>query len=83
MTAFVPMRQLLQERTYSLTLTILVMGSGAAVAFPQTFPTFGNWSQLLLNVSIDTIVAVGMMLLLVSGVFDLSVGVGGGLCGSN
>jgi len=68
------MRLLLQERTYSLTLTILLVGIGAAIAFPQTFPTFGNWSQLLLNLSIDTIVAVGMMLLLVSGVFDLSVG---------
>ncbi|GAB2602259.1 ABC transporter permease [Spirosoma areae] len=68
------MRQLLQERTYSLTLTILLVGIGATIAFPQTFPTFGNWSQLLLNLSIDTIVAVGMMLLLVAGVFDLSVG---------
>ncbi len=68
------MRHLLQERTYSLTITILLVGIGAAVAFPQTFPTFGNWSQLLLNLSIDTIVAVGMMLLLVAGVFDLSVG---------
>lgn len=68
------MRTLLQERTYSLTLTIVLVGIGAAVAFPQTFPTFGNWSQLLLNLSIDTIVAVGMMLLLVAGVFDLSVG---------
>ena len=68
------MRQLLQERTYSLTITILLVGIGAAIAFPQTFPTFGNWSQLLLNLSIDTIVAVGMMLLLIAGVFDLSVG---------
>lgn len=68
------MRQLIQERTYSLTLTILLVGISAAITFPQTFPTFGNWSQLLLNLSIDTIVAVGMMLLLVSGVFDLSVG---------
>jgi ribose transport system permease protein len=69
-----PLRHLLRDRTYSLTLTILLVGIGAAVAFPQTFPTFGNWSQLLLNLSIDTIVAVGMMLLLVAGVFDLSVG---------
>ncbi len=68
------MRLLFQERTYSLTITILVVGFVAALVFPQTFPTFGNWSQLLLNLSIDTIVAVGMMLLLVSGVFDLSVG---------
>lgn len=68
------MRLLLQERTYSLTLTILLIGIGATVAFPQTFPTLGNWSQLLLNLSSDTIVAIGMMVLLVSGVFDLSVG---------
>ncbi len=68
------MRQLVQERTYSLTLTIVLIGLGAALVFPQTFPTFGNWSQLLLNLSIDTIVAVGMMLLLIAGVFDLSVG---------
>lgn len=74
MTPSVPMQHLLRERTYSLTITILLVGIGAAVAFPQTFPTFSNWSQLLLNLSIDTIVAVGMMLLLVSGVFDLSVG---------
>ncbi|UFH53694.1 hypothetical protein LN737_25480 [Spirosoma sp. KNUC1025] len=68
------MRLLFQERTYSLTFTIVLVGLVAAMVFPQTFPTFGNWSQLLLNLSIDTIVAVGMMLLLVSGVFDLSVG---------
>ncbi|GAB3705474.1 sugar ABC transporter permease [Spirosoma flavus] len=65
---------LLQERIYSLMLTIVLVSIGAAVAFPQTFPTFGNLSQVLLNLSIDTIVAVGMMLLLISGVFDLSVG---------
>ncbi len=65
---------LLQERTYSLTLTILLVGVGATIAFPQTFPTFGNWSQLLLNLSSDTIVAVGMVILLIAGVFDLSVG---------
>ncbi|GAB4019891.1 ABC transporter permease [Spirosoma koreense] len=68
------MRILLQERIYSLTLTILLVGIGATIAFPQTFPTMGNWSQLLLNLSNDTIVAIGMMLLLVSGAFDLSVG---------
>jgi ribose transport system permease protein len=46
----------------------------ASVIFPHTFPTFENVSQILLNLSIDTIVAVGMMLLLISGAFDLSVG---------
>ena len=68
------MRAFLQDRVYTIALTIVLVGIGAAVAFPQTFPTFGNLSQVVLNLSIDTIVAVGMMLLLVSGVFDLSVG---------
>jgi len=42
--------------------------------YPAIFPTFANLKQVLLNLSIDTIVAVGMMLLLISGSFDLSVG---------
>lgn len=53
---------------------ILVVCIVASLAFPRNFPTFDNLSQLLLNLSIDTIVAVGMMLLLISGAFDLSVG---------
>lgn len=66
-------RALLQDRVFTLAVTIGLVGIGAAIAFPQTFPTFGNLSQIALNLSIDTIVVVGMMLLLVSGVFDLSV----------
>jgi ribose transport system permease protein len=46
----------------------------ASFVFPVTFPTFHNLSQLLLNLSTDTIVAVGMMVLMIAGVFDLSVG---------
>ena len=53
---------------------LVVVSIVAAIIFPGTFPTFSNVSQLLLNLSIDTIVAVGMMILLISGVFDLSVG---------
>ena len=36
--------------------------------------TPGNWSALLLQVSVEVIVAIGMTILLVSGGFDLSVG---------
>lgn len=68
------MQKLLQERVYSLGATILAVMLGAAMMYPDVFPTFSNLSQILLNLSIDTIVAVGMMLLLISGVFDLSVG---------
>lgn len=68
------MQKILQDRVYTLALTIVVVGLVAALVFPDTFPTFGNFSQVLLNLSIDTVVAVGMMVLLIAGVFDLSVG---------
>lgn len=67
-------RKIIEERIYSLLALLLVICIVAGIIFPSTFPTFDNFSQLLLNLSIDTIVAVGMMLLLISGAFDLSVG---------
>jgi ribose transport system permease protein len=66
--------KILQERIYSLSLLLIVVSVVASIIFPNTFPTFENLSQILLNLSTDTIVAVGMMILLISGVFDLSVG---------
>ncbi len=66
--------KILQERIYSLAILLIVVTIVASVIFPNTFPTFENLSQILLNLSTDTIVAVGMMILLISGVFDLSVG---------
>jgi ribose transport system permease protein len=68
------LRKFLEERVYSLSVLLLVVCIIAALVYPNTFPTLPNLRQLLLNLSIDTIVAVGMMLLLISGVFDLSVG---------
>jgi ribose transport system permease protein len=64
----------LQDRIFTLFVLILLVCIGASIAFPQQFPTFENFSQILLNVSIETIVAVGMMVLMITGVFDLSVG---------
>jgi ribose transport system permease protein len=66
--------RLLQDRVTTMLITIGLVGIGASIAFPSLFPTFDNFSQILLNVSIDTIVAVGMMILMIAGVFDLSVG---------
>lgn len=67
-------KKLVEERIYSLLILLIVIVALASAVYPQTFPTFENFSQILLNLSIDTIVAVGMMVLLISGVFDLSVG---------
>lgn len=68
------MTALLRNRIYSLSATILLLGLVATLIFPSTFPTFQNFSQLALNFSVEAIVAVGMMILLIAGVFDLSVG---------
>lgn len=68
------LNKILQERVYSLGILLLVTALITSAIYPATFPTFENFSQILLNLSIDTIVAVGMMLLLISGAFDLSVG---------
>ena len=66
--------KILKERVYSLGVLLLVTVLITSFIYPGTFPTFQNFSQIFLNLSIDTIVAVGMMLLLITGAFDLSVG---------
>jgi ribose transport system permease protein len=55
-------------------LAILAVGCIAMSFLSPTFMTPGNWSALLLQVSVEVIVAIGMTILLVSGGFDLSVG---------
>jgi ribose transport system permease protein len=55
-------------------LAIVVTGCVVMWFTTPIFMTFGNWSALLLQVSIECIVAIGMTVLLVSGGFDLSVG---------
>ncbi len=67
-------RERLQDRVFSLGAGIVVLCVAMAIVFPTQFATVENFSQILLNLSIDTIVAVGMMILMISGMFDLSVG---------
>jgi ribose transport system permease protein len=67
-------RERLQDRVFSLGAGIVLLCIVMAIVFPTQFPTVENFSQILLNLSIDTIVAVGMMILMISGMFDLSVG---------
>ena len=79
------LRERLQDRVFSLAGSILLLCITMTFVFPTQFPTVENFQQVLLNLSIDTIVAVGMMILLISGMFDLSVGsvvaFSGGLAG--
>lgn len=62
------------DRVFSLGAAIVVLCITLSLLYPAQFPTAENFSQILLNLSIDTIVAVGMMILMISGMFDLSVG---------
>ena len=75
----------LRERVESLSAAILLLSLIMTIIYPTQFATTENFSQLLLNLSIDTIVAVGMMVLMIAGMFDLSVGsivaFSGGLAG--
>lgn len=63
-----------RDKLLFLGLLIVILCVILSVVFPSKFATVENFSQLLLNLSIDTIVAVGMMILMISGMFDLSVG---------
>jgi ribose transport system permease protein len=75
----------LRERVVSLSAAIFLLCIIMTFAYPAQFATVENFSQVLLNLSIDTIVAVGMMVLMIAGMFDLSVGsvvaFAGGLAG--
>jgi ribose transport system permease protein len=81
----IDIKQLMRDRVFTLLVTILVMSAVASIIWPDKFFTFNNISMVLLNLSIEAIVAIGMMILLISGAFDLSVGsvvaFSGGLAG--
>ncbi|NND05839.1 MAG: ABC transporter permease [Saprospiraceae bacterium] len=63
-----------QDRVVTLSATILVLVVVSSIIWQGQFANLDNLSLVLLNLSIDAIVAVGMMVLLISGSFDLSVG---------
>ena len=53
------------------TLFVVILYS---VLYPVSFRSFDNFSAILRNLAFEGILAIGMMLMLVGGVFDLSVG---------
>jgi ribose transport system permease protein len=70
---FAHFRRLTSFREFMI-LAIVVAGCVVMWITTPIFMTFGNWSALLLQVSVECIVAIGMTILLVGGGFDLSVG---------
>ncbi len=56
-------------------LVVIILAGGTAMSFAsEHFLTVGNFSAMLLGMSFEAIIAIGMTVLLVSGGFDLSVG---------
>src|SRR5688572_1067513 len=55
----------------ALTLVVVVVFS---IRYNLTFLSFDNFNAILRNLAFEGVLAVGMMLMLVGGVFDLSVG---------
>ena len=64
----------LQNRAISLMLLVLLIVIVMSIVFPGKFATSANIKSVILNMSTDAIASIGMMILLISGVFDLSIG---------
>src|SRR5581483_5040457 len=64
------------DMTRELLLSILmaILMVAMSMLYPAAFPTLSNFSAVLRNLAADGIMACGMMLLLVAGTFDLSIG---------
>lgn len=62
------------NRPLTLLLLIVLLSVYMTVRFPQNFPTAYNIGSVLLNMAQQGILVVGMMLLMIAGSFDLSVG---------
>jgi ribose/xylose/arabinose/galactoside ABC-type transport system permease subunit len=64
---------IVRNRVLFLIVLMVLLSLFAGIAY-DTFFTSDNLKAVFLNIAIDAIVSVGMMILLVSGMFDLTVG---------
>ena len=62
------------SRPLTLLILIVLLCAYMTIRFPQNFPTPYNISAVLLNAAQTGILVVGMMLLMIAGMFDLSIG---------
>ena len=63
----------LTRKSFLVVMTVILIVA-ATFVFPRSFPSFTNFNGILRNLALDAIMCCGMMVLMVSGVFDLSVG---------
>ena len=62
------------SRELTLVVLIAVLSVVMIVAYPDNFPTRYNFSAVMLNAAQNGILVTGMMLLMIGGTFDLSIG---------
>jgi len=78
-------RVISEYKTVTLTTIIVLYVLIFSLVFPEVYVTHATLSAILLNMSIEVVVVIGMALLLISGEFDLSLGgtmaLSGVLCG--
>lgn len=65
--------RLARQREFVVFMIVLILTIGMTISSP-IFLTVQNMRALLLGLSTDSIIAIGMAMLMVSGAFDLSVG---------
>jgi ribose transport system permease protein len=73
-------KEIIAQREFSLFL-VLVIASVFMASMSPVFFTWANAEAILLALSVDAIIAVGMVVLLISGGLDLSIGSTLGLTG--
>lgn len=67
-------RALANSRELMLFVLVLALAIAMSVVYPHNFPTSSNIRAVLLNAAQNGILVTGMMLLMIAGYFDLSIG---------
>lgn len=67
-------RRLADSRELTLFVLVVALALAMSVLYPNNFPTASNMRAVLLNLAPVGILVCGMMLLMIGGTFDLSIG---------
>lgn len=67
-------RRLADSRELTLFVLVVALAVAMSTAYPNNFPTASNMRAVLLNLAPVGILVCGMMLVMIGGTFDLSVG---------
>ncbi|WP_258052496.1 hypothetical protein [Mesorhizobium sp. INR15] len=67
-------RRLADSRELTLFVLVIALALAMSIVYPNNFPTASNMRAVLLNLAPVGILVCGMMLLMIGGTFDLSVG---------